>query len=328
MNLFNRIFYNKNIKLFYYLACVLRSFIPSVFLRAQLKRVLRKARKRSDFDYIMERVNYYNKLSDKVSFDTEITGLESIKGFKRRASYQSVYFFDSVRYLRWFDPKFKFGFAPGDVTEVPELASILKSKPLCKGDNTNSIVLKLDRVRHFVFLRDELSFADKKDMAVFRLALSSRPHRILFMQTHFESAKVDAGIVIASDKYPKEWLKPYMSMYDHLKYKFILAIEGKDVATNLKWIMSTNSLAVMPKPKYETWFMEGKLIADYHYVEIKDDYSDLEQKIDYYIAHPEKAEQIARNANEYIDQFRNRKREKIISLLVLDKYFRFTGQLP
>ena len=49
-------------------------------------------------------------------------------------------------------------------------------------------------------------------------------------------------------------------MYDNLNYKFILAIEGYDVATNLKWIMSSNSLAVMPRPTYATWFMEGTLI--------------------------------------------------------------------
>ena len=40
------------------------------------------------------------------------------------------------------------------------------------------------------------------------------------------------------------------------KHKFILCIEGNDVASNLKWVMSSNSVAVMPKPKFESWFME------------------------------------------------------------------------
>ena len=39
--------------------------------------------------------------------------------------------------------------------------------------------------------------------------------------------------------------------------------------------MSSNSLCFMPKPKYETWFMEGKLIPNHHYVLIEDDYSNL-----------------------------------------------------
>src|SRR3712207_8514316 len=41
----------------------------------------------------------------------------------------------------------------------------------------------------------------------------------------------------------------------------------------------------MPRPRYETWFMEGRLRADYHYIEIADDYSDLEAKLKYYIDH-------------------------------------------
>ena len=46
--------------------------------------------------------------------------------------------------------------------------------------------------------------------------------------------------------------------------------------------MSSNSLCVMPKPKYETWFMEGKLIKDFHYIEVEDDFSNAEQKINFY----------------------------------------------
>ena len=53
------------------------------------------------------------------------------------------------------------------------------------------------------------------------------------------------------------FLRPKLSILEQLEYKFVLCLEGNDVATNLKWVMSSNSLAVMPKPRYETWFMEG-----------------------------------------------------------------------
>jgi hypothetical protein len=98
------------------------------------------------------------------------------------------------------------------------------------------------------------------------------------------------------------------------------------VATNLKWVMSSNSLAVMPKPKFETWFMEGTLIPNKHYVEIKDDYSDLEERLNYYMSHPQASLQIIQNAHEYIIQFNDKKQEDLISLLVLEKYFYKTGQ--
>ena len=51
--------------------------------------------------------------------------------------------------------------------------------------------------------------------------------------------------------------------------------------------MSSNSIAVMPKPTIETWFMESKLEGGKHYIEIAPDYHDLEAKLTYYIAHPE-----------------------------------------
>ena len=90
--------------------------------------------------------------------------------------------------------------------------------------------------------------------------------------------------------------------------------------------MSSNSIAIMPRPKYESWFMEGRLQGGVHYIEIKDDYSDLEEKIRYYSTHPEEAKAIIRNAQAFVDQFRDKEREELISLLVLEKYFRHTRQ--
>ena len=72
--------------------------------------------------------------------------------------------------------------------------------------------------------------------------------------------------------------------------------------------------------------MENKLIPDKHYIEIKDDYSDLESKIKYYVKKPEKCKIIIKNANQYVSQFKNKSREDLISLLVIEKYFHFTGQ--
>ena len=71
--------------------------------------------------------------------------------------------------------------------------------------------------------------------------------------------------------------------------------------------------------------MEGKLIPDYHYIEIKEDYSDLIEKVNYYIKHENEALEIIKHAHEYVAQFRNKKREKLISLFVMEKYFEKTN---
>lgn len=101
------------------------------------------------------------------------------------------------------------------------------------------------------------------------------------------------------------------TLHQHLKYKFVISLEGNDVASNLKWIMSSNSIEIMPKPTYETWFIEGKFVAEHHYIEIKEDYSNLEQRLNYYIENPEKASIIIKNANEYVSRFFDEKREQL-----------------
>ena len=57
------------------------------------------------------------------------------------------------------------------------------------------------------------------------------------------------------------------------------------------------------------------------YIEVKPDFSDLEEKMDYYTAHPDEAQAIINHAHEYVEQFKDKQREDIISLMVLDKYF-------
>ena len=73
--------------------------------------------------------------------------------------------------------------------------------------------------------------------------------------------------------------------------------------------------------------MEGALIPNDHYTELTPVFSDLKERLAYYTAHPDEAIEISRHANEYVSQFFDKKREKLISLLVLQKYFRKTGQL-
>ena len=121
------------------------------------------------------------------------------------------------------------------------------------------------------------------------------------------------------------WVRPKISIGEHLLYKFVLCIEGFDVATNLKWVMSSNSIAVMPEPTYESWFMEGSLVPNVHYIRIAEDYSDVEDVLEYYITHPEACLEIIQMLRIY-QQFQDSSLEER-SLWVMQKYFQQTGQL-
>ena len=57
------------------------------------------------------------------------------------------------------------------------MPSIVKSRPIM-GNNENSVLLNLDKVRHFVFLRDKREFVKKENKAIFRGKIYEKPHRI------------------------------------------------------------------------------------------------------------------------------------------------------
>lgn len=304
----------------YYLLNFLRQIIPTVIYRTSLKRKLSHINKYDQVD-LKRRVDYYNKLTSFTPLGEKGIALKDMPILKSPKAYN----FDSYVHTRYFDRYLKVNFLFGDVTKISCIPTLQKSRPIDFGDgNKNAIILKLDKKRHFIFLRDKISFCQKKNQIIGR-GVITQPHRVKFMEMYFGNLLCDLGQVNKQGGNVK-WLKPKISIYAHLQYKFILSLEGNDVATNLKWIMSSNSIAVMPKPKYETWFMEGCLVPDYHYILIKDDYSDLELKLNYYIANIEKAEEIRNNANNYVKQFYDKKKEDLISLLVLKKYFCCTGQ--
>jgi Arabidopsis thaliana protein of unknown function (DUF821). len=310
-------FKHKNNKLWYYTRNYLRLLLPGACYRNLLSGQLKQIEK-VDTEYVLRRVNYYNKLSDEILLPANTTCIKELKVKKKG----KVYIFDTKEYTRYFDPNRFINLLPGDIITVPELPGIVKSRPI-KGENANSVILKLDKIRHFLFVNDKKEFVHKKNMLVSR-AKAHQPHRQRFLEMYFNHPMCNIGQVNRNSNL--QFVANRLTIDEHLDYKFILCLEGNDVASNLKWVMSSNSLAVMPLPKYETWFMEGTLIPDYHYVLIKDDYSDLEERMNYYIEHTDEALKIIQHAHDYVDQFRNKKREDLISLLVLKKYFEKTGQ--
>ena len=194
-----------------------------------------------------------------------------------------------------------------------------------KGDN--SVLLNLDRCRLDIRLHDKIPFTEKADRVIFRGSVKSSEQRRRFIETFRDNPRIDTADTRSGHSAQETGTAKQITLYAHLDSKFIMTFEGNDIASNIRWVMSTNSIAVMPRPRNESWFMEGRLRPGYHYIEVRDDYSDLEEKIDYYIAHPEQAQQIIDHANDFARQFYDSRRERFISLLVMKKYFEKTGQL-
>ena len=308
--------------------------VPDAYYRARLNNKLEEAKKRSDYAYMKERTDYYIKVNQSWTLDPN----DEVKRTKRWLRYRgaiseyrrkmfcTAYYFDQHDVTRWFPPHLRWNYCPGDVYFTPDAPTVVKSR-LLTDSNQNSVLLKLDKLRHFMYVYDTKKFADKKTCAIFRGKIRDSRLRTKFIELFIHNPLCDCGVVGDNEGFPEEWMKEKKTIREHLDYKFIMAIEGNDVASNLKWVMSSNSIAVMPHPTCETWFMEGKLVPDYHYIEVKDDYSDLEEKLEYYANHPDKAEEIIRHAHDYVNQFRNDERENLIQLMVLERYFKTSGQL-
>lgn len=276
-----------------------------------------------------KRIDYYFRLPKGARLGEDTI---SVEGFARHTGNSkrrfSTYCYDLNPIVRLFDRNLRFSFVFGDVNYETKEPAFVKTRPIVtEGASSNSVIMRLNSVRHFVFVNDNGRWEDKKDQLVFRNVVEGIPHRMDYLRKTFDNPMCDSGETTNTVSVMPEYAKPYLSMEEMLKFKFIACIEGNDVATNLKWVMSSNSIAVMPRPKIESWFMEATLIPGYHYIEIKDDYSDINEKLSYYLAHPGEAKDIIRHANEYTEKFRNKRLEKWIQVEVAKNYFRQTGQL-
>ena len=323
----------KNIKSFYYLRHVLAALVPRIFYRLRLQSELKRI-KYYDKEYIFSRLNYYNKKENRFTVSENSTTNKNFRRLQlgnikeniikknKEVKKHTTYFFDLYKLFSFFDNKKKLDFIFGDITKAQKIPTIVKSRPIINSDD--SIILKLNKVRHFHFINDHKKFIDKKNKAVWRGYGENSKARQYFLKNYHHISMFNIGQTGPVLDAP--WVKNFMSINEQLDYKFIFCIEGVDTATNIKWVMSSNSVCVMPKPKYETWFMEGALQPDVHYIEISDDFSNAEQKIKYFIEHPNKVLKIIENAQAHVEQFKHPKREKLISLMVLDKYFLLSGQ--
>jgi Glycosyl transferase family 90 len=177
--------------------------------------------------------------------------------------------------------------------------------------------------RHFQSLNgvtaSDIPWHDKQNFAVYRGALTGRNRvryqstdlqfceqvpRCNFVYQYSNSSLVDAKLVpIGQKKYPLSdplngitmFSSGAMSIAEMLQYKAIVMLEGNDVSSGLKWALFSNSVVVMQAPMYTSWAMEELLQPWVHYIPILDDFSDVEQKVQWILDHDEEAQKIARN---------------------------------
>ena len=219
--------------------------------------------------------------------------------------------------------------------------TLVKSRFITK-DPRYSILFKLNTKRHFQIISSipsiDIPYSQKQNRLVWRGVSTGygfgndipfRPNsRETLIQKfcHTTNPQIDIGLsgLVQNGRTKKQMYQKYvkssLSIQDMLKCKYLLSVEGNDVASNLKWCLYSNSVVFMPVPTIESWIMESHLIPYYHYIPIRNDFSDLEEKIQWCDHHPESCERISQQATQYMNLFLDNENELYIMKKVLQYY--------
>ena len=178
-------------------------------------------------------------------------------------------------------------------------------------------------MRHFDPLNEvqarDTPWDQKRDAAVFRGALTGRNKalgnvrrrseyewcgqipRCNFVLKHGNSTLVDARLVslkrnelTATMFQNVEMFGESFSMEEMLRYKVVVMLEGNDVSSGLKWALFSDSVVMTQKPTCTSWALEELLEPWVHYIPISDDFSDVEEKVQWVLDNDAKAREIAR----------------------------------
>ena len=313
-------------RFFYFSKNLLLLLIPNYFFRKRLYAILNQT---LDQESAL-RTEYYFKYHNEIDLSKDAKNLNEIFINQLKKNKQNSHFIDFYNLIRFFNPKYKFDYIYNASNYIDSAIAKKKSvfpifvKSRAIDGNKNSILLQVNRVKLFHFINDKIKFESKKNIAVWRGDARNNTIRSFFLEKYFNVEKFDIGQTNGDKSIP--YYKNFLSIDNQLENKFIFCLEGKCISTNLFWAMSSNSICVMPKPKYESWFMEGKLIEDFHFIEVENDFSNAEEKINYFIKHPEKCLQILNNAHKFVEQFKNERKEKLIQLKILKRYLQLSGQ--
>jgi len=257
------------------------------------------------------------------------------KNFDPRYTEYSCYFKDFYNYLNNYciatnKTNIECLFYFGDSVRFKDTPCFIKAKKI--NSNDYSVLLNLNTERHTGMLKDipniDIPFNKKINSVLWRgtdTAYNDNDKRneIILKYQNSENTNIDIKITKFVNKrdLSKYTIAKKMNIGEMLKYKFLLSLEGNDVATNLKWILLSNSVVLMAKPTKCSWFMEDMLIPFTHYVPLNDDCTNIEEMYNWCMDNLDKCKVISKNATIFMKKFLNEENEKYIMNKVLKEYF-------
>ena len=215
-----------------------------------------------------------------------------------------------------------------------------KTRRVDTDDRRFTLVKCFNIYRHWQEIRhiDLQPFKNKKPNAMWRgtttgkadiddngNATNTRPgNRFDLIDNNFNKRNdIDIGFsFIHRERFNKKYIKMVKGRTTPSRIadnKYIISVEGNDKDSGINWKLRMNSVVMMPKPTIASWLMEDKLVPGVHYVQLKSDFTDLRDKIDWCNDNQDKCEEIIHNAHTYMNQFLDQEQEMHIERQVVLK---------
>ena len=220
--------------------------------------------------------------------------------------------------------------AEGDLRDRPGVPYALV-KNRSPGCSEGIITRCLNLERHWGGVREwhawkihDRKFGSKQPAAVWRGTTTGWPEwagsRFSLVEKWYErSSTIDVGfsdICQGKDAFRK-YVKGSMSREDMLKYRYIISVRGNDKDSGLNWKLCSNSVVLMCPPETTSWLMESLLQPWVHYVPLRPDFADLQERVEWCENHLSACTKISENARRYMAQFMDEEREKKLENEVL-----------
>src|SRR5690606_24559218 len=131
-----------------------------------------------------------------------------------------------------------------------------------------------------------------REMPRAQLALLGEEHPAA-IDAGFSSFSAAQGATFLAELLP---LKSYASVNDHLKFKYLIDVDGNSCSyIRMYWLLLSNSVVFKHTSDNIQWYYRG-LTALQHYIPVQADFSDIIAKYEWAKAHDDEANKIAQAA--------------------------------
>lgn len=107
----------------------------------------------------------------------------------------------------------------------------------------------------------------------------------------------------------KEDAAEWLGVEEMMENRYMLSLEGNDVATDLKWKLASGAVVLMPRPTQESWLQELTLQPGVHYIEVAAPH-EVPIKLRWLREHQAEAQAIARAAQRHMLTFTDASAER------------------